>query len=82
MNGWQTYTAWCEIAFLLNLTSALVYDQNTDMRVKVDILIRFWYIKIYIHTGHLYIIYLSIYLGDLFNCPFSVGTYINQSTIY
>jgi len=33
MNGWQTYTAWCEIAFLLNLTSALVYDQNTDMRV-------------------------------------------------
>jgi len=32
MNGWGIYTTWCVIASLINLTTALVYRGDTDMK--------------------------------------------------
>ena len=33
MNGWGVYTTWCVVASLVNLTHALVYDGDVDMKV-------------------------------------------------
>jgi len=32
LNGWGMYTAWCVVASLINLSHALVYDGETDMK--------------------------------------------------